>query len=96
MRHSAAVFFTLPACKRFEDSFLFGGLGVEDEHNGLHVIPFGGAGPKRKSTDQSQQHRKNWNNKFGILLQLILFDLFKDILPSHKNVYVKFRGYDEI
>jgi hypothetical protein len=47
---------------------LVGGLGVEDQQNGLrevpvllHVTSFCGDGPKGKSTDPKQEHLMNWN-----------------------------------
>jgi hypothetical protein len=73
MQEGAPPYSALPVCTRLENIFLVSGMSIKDQHNGLHkvlilpcVISFRGVGPK-KSTDQNQEHLRNWNNKFKTL-----------------------------
>jgi hypothetical protein len=58
------------------DIFLVRGLGIKEQLAGrceglnLLRVSFCRGGPKRRSTDQNQEHFINWNNKFETLLLL--------------------------
>jgi hypothetical protein len=58
---------------------LVGGLGVDDEENGLrrfplllHVIPFRWDRAKRKPIDQNQEHLMNKSNQFETVFSSFL------------------------
>jgi len=58
---------------------LVGGLGVEDQQNGLYdvwilldMILFYGVGPKWKSTDRNQEHRWTATVNFRYFLPLFV------------------------
>jgi len=56
------------------DNHLLCGLDVENQQNGLreisiaiHIISIRAFGPNKMSTDENQEHSKNWKRKFEIL-----------------------------
>ena len=77
----------------WQSIFPVGGLGVEDQQWPPRISDLtacvcfflgggGGVGPKRKSTDQNQEHLMNWNKRFEILVPLFLLSCWRKSVES--------------
>jgi len=60
MEDAAIIHFALPVFTRIENHFLIGGLGVEDQQNGLRVGLGQGGSPTIK-TEKIEWGKKNWD-----------------------------------
>jgi hypothetical protein len=75
MKHHHTSYFLF--VRGFDNFFLRGGLGVEDQQNGTHEdlepsrSDFNGVGPNRKSIEQNQKHLTNWHNNLETFCRLI-------------------------
>jgi hypothetical protein len=73
MRNGTPQHLLFPFVYCLKTILLVGGLGVADKPHVFHGICFCGAGPRRKSAVQNQEHLMNWNNKFEILFRSCSF-----------------------